>query len=523
MPDRTALIVENESLTFRELEEASNRIAHYYLANGLGAGNHVGLMSTNTLEHVVVMLALFKIRAIPINLNYRYTAPELEYVARSGDLDAIFYERKVEETVATATADLPRVRNFLVAEDGTPPSGAMKATPYKDAQAAGSAVRDFEPRSADDLYILFTGGTTGYPKGVMWRQEDIWRTLGGGIDFTTGDRLEEFDQAERARNGGPMIAFPLSPLSHGAAVWATLMHLFAGHTTILMRKFDPVAAWQTVDRHKVQIMFMTGDAMGRPLIEAYENGDYDGTSLVAVASSAAVFSESIKRKWMKTFPNTLFTDSIGASEVGSSGVGVLSEDTITGEGPVVSISPGTIVVDEDNQVVDPDDNVGRVVRTGRSGHVPLGYYGDEAKSKATFMERDGVRFAITGDYARIEEGRRLTLLGRGSGCINTGGEKVFPEQVEVTLKSHPQIYDALVVGVPDERWGSRVSAVIQTRDGADLSIESVQDHVRTQLAGYKVPRSITFVDEIPRHVTGKANYPRAKEIMLAALGASTAK
>jgi 3-oxocholest-4-en-26-oate---CoA ligase len=517
VPDNTALIVDENSLTYRELEEAANRIAHFLRNEGLGCGAHVGLFSRNTIEHVVVMLAVFKIRATPINLNFRYTPAELAYVAESGDLDAIFFERGFEATVAAAVSDLPRLRLYLVAEDGTPASGQLDATEYTQALSAGSPHRDFGPRSPDDVYILFTGGTTGYPKGVMWRHEDIWRVLGGGIDFLSGQRLEEFDQAERARLGPPMMTLPLSPLSHGAAMWATLMHLFAGHTTILMKRFDPMAAWKTIDRHKVQVLFMTGDAMGRPLIEAYEAGDFNGSSLVAVASSAAVFSETIKRRWIATFPDAMFTDSIGASEVGSSGVGVLTEESINAEGPLVALAPGTIIVDDDDKIIDPDSSVGRIVRTGRSGHVPLGYYGDEEKSKATFFEADGVRYAITGDYARVEDGRRLTLLGRGSGCINTGGEKVFPEQVEMALKGHPEVYDALVVGIPDERWGIRVSAVIQPRPGTRPSDASIQEYVRRHLAGFKVPRSIVLVDSMPRHVTGKANYPLAKQIMLDSL------
>jgi acyl-CoA synthetase (AMP-forming)/AMP-acid ligase II len=514
VPENIALIVNDDSITYRELEEAANRIAHFLSGQGIETGAHIGLFSRNTIEHVVVMLAVLKIRAIPINLNYRYTSAELAYVAENGDLDAVFYERGFEATVMDAISGNQRVRLLLVAEDGTPASGQSEAVEYTQALDAGSPPRDFGPRSPDDIYILFTGGTTGYPKGVMWRHEDIWRVLGGGINFLSGERLDEFDQARRARSEPPMMALPLSPLSHGAAVWATLMHLFAGHTTILMNKFDPVEAWHTIDRHEVQILFMTGDAMGRPLIEAYEAGGFDGSSLVAVASSAAVFSETIKRRWITSFPNVMFTDSIGATEVGSSGVGILTEESISAEGPLVSLAPGTIVVDDDNNIVDPDTNVGRIVRTGRAGHVPLGYYRDEEKSRSTFFEADGVRYAITGDYARVEDGRRLTLLGRGSGCINTGGEKVFPEQVEVTLKAHPDVYDALVVGVPDERWGNRVSALIQARPGTRPSNTSIQEHVRKHLAGFKVPRSIVLVDEMPRHVTGKANYPLAKQMML---------
>ncbi len=523
VPDRVALIVDDEQVTYAELDAQANRLAHFLAARGIGRGDHVGILSVNTIEYVVAMLGLFKIRAVPINVNYRYVESELDYIAGEADLVAMVLQRSFLPVMTTVAARHPALRTLVVTEDGSgaaAAAGGPAVARWDEALAAGSPDRDFGERSADDLYILFTGGTTGYPKGVVWRHEDVWRVLGGGINFTTGEAAEEYTQSRAARESEPMMTFPLPPLMHGATQWSTFMHLFAGQTTILIGKFDPHRVWQIVDKHKVALLFMSGDAMARPLIEAYGEGPYEGTSLMVVSSSAALFSLPVKQRWMATFPNAFFTDSLGSSETGFSGTSVLNGENLSAEGPVVSIGPETVVFDDDLNILDPDTNVGAIGRSGRGGHVPLGYYGDEEKSKATFIERDGKRYAIPGDYVRIESGRRLTLLGRGSNCINTGGEKVYPEEVEVALKSHPGVYDALVVAIPDDRYGQLVSAVVQPREGAGLTLESVQAHLRPLLSGYKLPRVLAVVEEIPRHVTGKANYPRAKEIAMGTRGES---
>ncbi|MCD6640361.1 MAG: AMP-binding protein, partial [Nocardioides sp.] len=388
---------------------------------------------------------------------------------------------------------------------------------WEDALAGQSTERDFEERSGDDLYIVYTGGTTGFPKGVMWRHEDFWRVLGGGIDFMTGSWLEEHDQSKAAAgNDNPMVMFPLSPLMHGGAQAALLMHLFAGQVTVLAPKFDPEEVWRTVERDKVQGIFMTGDAMARPLIEAYESGSHDASSLFVVASSAAIFSRPVKERWMAAFPNAIFTDSIGASETGFSGTGMQDAENIKGEGPLVTLGPQTVVLDEDNKVIGPEA-IGQVGRVARSGCIPVGYYKDEVKTAQTFLTVDGERYSVPGDFARIEPEGKVRLLGRGSNCINTGGEKVYPEEVEMALKAHPDVYDALVVGVADENYGQGVSAVLQPRGDSRPGLEEVREFLRPSLSGYKLPRSLTWVDEIPRSATGKANYPAAKEIATAAL------
>jgi acyl-CoA synthetase (AMP-forming)/AMP-acid ligase II len=523
VPDRLALQVGDRTLTFAELEAESNRLAHHLAAQGVGLGDHVGIFAKNGVEHVVAMLAIYKLRAVSININYRYVERELSHIVENSDMVGLVVERCYAPVVAQVAPQHPLLRFVIVAEDGTDPAApggdatSFGGTAWADAVDGQSVERDFEPRSDDDLYIVYTGGTTGFPKGVMWRHEDWWRVLGGGIDFMSGERLEEHDQSRKALAGAPMVTLPISPIMHGGAQAGLLMHLFGGHTTILVPTFDPDEIWQIIDREKVQLIFITGDAMARPLIEAYEAGTYDGSSLIAVASSAAIFSKPVKERWMAAFPSVFFTDSIGASETGFQGTALQDASTLGTDGPIVALGPGTVVLGDDNRPLDPVADVGKVGRTARSGNVPLGYYKDEAKSRATFIEVDGVRYSVPGDLARIESGNRITLLGRGSNCINTGGEKVFPEEVEMALKGHPDVYDALVVGVPDERFGWAVAAVVEPRGGAEPTLDGVQAYLRDHLSGYKLPRSLTLVPEIPRHATGKADYPAAKAIAAAAL------
>ncbi len=520
VPERPVIRVGDRAVSYLDLEHEANGLAHFLVSRGIGVGDHVGIYAKNSVEHVVALLAVFKIRAVAINVNYRYVEGELDYLFDNSDIVALLHERPYAPLVAATAPKHPKLQTIVAMPDPTAAEDASDISPYggltwAEALEGQSAERDFGERSGDDLYIVYTGGTTGFPKGVMWRHEDFWRVLGGGIDFMTGERLEEYDQSKGAATNDPMVTFPLSPLMHGGAQAAMLMHLFAGHLTILAPKFDPDEVWRTIDAHGVQLIFMTGDAMARPLIEAYEAGDYDGSSLVAVASSAAIFSRPVKERWMAAFPHAFFTDSVGSSETGFQGTGLQDKDNIKGEGCVVTLGPESVVLDEDNRVLDAGD-VGAIGRLARSGSVPLGYYKDAEKSARTFVEVDGTRYSIPGDFARIEPDDKVTLLGRGSNCINTGGEKVYPEEVEMALKAHPDVYDVLVVGVADENYGQAVSAVVQPRGENRPSLEELRTFLRSQLSGYKLPRSVTWVDEIPRSATGKANYPRARELAVSA-------
>jgi acyl-CoA synthetase (AMP-forming)/AMP-acid ligase II len=532
-PDKPAVKVGDRTVTYAELESEANRLAHYLQSQGVKAGDHVAVYAKNSIEHVVAVLAIVKIRAVNINVNYRYVEGELNYLFDNADVVALIHERTYAPLVAKTAPNHPRLKTFVVVPDVIEPDDQSDVSSYggvlyADALAGQSDARDFDERSPDDLHIIYTGGTTGFPKGVMWRHEDFWRVLGGGIDFYTGEPLSEFDQSEQAAQEGRMVTFPLSPLMHGGAQAGLLMHLFAGHLTILEPKFDPRRTWEIIDENGVMLIFMTGDAMARPLIEEFERKaatgtPYSGASLFAVSSSAAIFSPEVKERWIAALPNPVYTDSVGASETGFQGMGMQDKEHISSDGPVVGLGPNSVVLDEQNRVLDLATSVGKIGRLARGGSVPVGYYKDPEKSAATFLEIDGKRYSVPGDFARIEEGNRVTLLGRGSNCVNTGGEKVYPEEVEMAIKRHPAVYDVLVVGIPDEKYGQSVAAAIQVREGATVELDELREFLREFLSGYKLPRAMTIVPEIPRNATGKAQYPRAKELVLEAQAATAAE
>jgi len=307
-----------------------------------------------------------------------------------------------------------------------------------------------------------------------------------------------------------MISFPTAPLMHGSAQWGTLGGLFQGNTIVLIPKFDARAVWEIVQREHVNVMMITGDAMARPLVEALADSSYDTSSLIAVSSTAAVFSPSVRDEFMELLPNVYFTEAIGSSETGFSGMSAISKGSgQKGGGPNVQLGRDTIVIGDDGKPVSPGS--GEVGRVARSGNVPLGYYKDPGKTAQTFVTINDVRYSIPGDFAMVEADGTMTLLGRGSVCINSGGEKIYPEEVEAALKSHADVFDCLVVGMPDERWGQAVAAVVQPRAGCSPSLADLAAHVRKSLAAYKAPRALFLVDEIQRHPSGKPNYPWAQE------------
>ncbi len=504
VPERLAIACGDAEISYRDLEARTNQLAHCLAAAGVGVGDHVGVYGRNSIELVEAFLAAYKLRAIPVNVNYRYVEAELRYLFSEAELKALVFDRQYGDKVAALRPDFPDLRRALAIDDGSGAALPPGAVDFATAIAGESADRDFGPRSPDDIYLLYTGGTTGYPKGVLWRQEDVWRTLGGGIDFATGERLaDEWEQIRRGTAGPTgMIRLATAPLIHGSAQWSTLPALFAGDSVVLMSQFDPHEVWRAVQRHKVNTIVMVGDAMARPLIEAYEQERYDSSSVIAVSSNGSIFSATVKEQYLALLPNVVITDAIGSSETGFTGLGFVSAGTKKTEGPTVTAGPSTIVIDEQNRPVGP----GEVGRIARGGHIPLGYYKDAVKTAALFADVDGVRYAVPGDYARVEEDGSITLLGRGNTCVNTGGEKVFPEEVEGALKSHADVFDAIVIGVPDELLGQRVAALVQPREGRDLDLGALDAHLRTQIAGYKVPRSVWVVDEIGRTPAGKADY-----------------
>jgi 3-oxocholest-4-en-26-oate---CoA ligase len=527
--DRLALSVDDERRTYRQLDENANRFAHHLARSaGIGPGDHVGVYGMNSVEWIEAMLAAFKLRAVPINVNYRYVEDELRYLFDNADLAAVVVDRSLAPRLANVRHELPRLRHVVVVDDpGAAATGdVLDAVPFRQALAGGSPERDFGPRSPDDHYILYTGGTTGMPKGVVWRQEDVFMALGGGIDAYTQEPVaSETALAEKAAaTETPLRSLCLPPLMHGAAQWAVMRFLFDGSTTVLARRFDAHEAWRTIAREGINSTMITGDAMGRPLIEALDDLDGEGldlSSLFVVASSAAVFSPAVKDRFLARFPNLILVDAIGSTETGANGMATVRPGGEMRGGPTVQPGRDAVVVDDELLELAPGEK--RIGRLARKGNIPLGYYKDEIKTRETFVTApDGTRYVLAGDMAQRQVDGTITLLGRGSGCINTGGEKVFPEEVEGVLKAHPRVFDALVVGVPDERWGQRVAAVVQPRDpgATELTLDEIDAHCRTHLAGYKVPRQLTLVAAISRSPSGKPDYPWAQRVARTDVAAS---
>ncbi len=517
VPDREAVVAGNRRLTYRQLDERVNRLAHHLMANGVGPGDHVALYLYNGSEYLEGMLAAYKLRAVPINVNYRYVEEELRYLLDDSDAVAVVFHAEFAPKLAKVREQLPKLRTFVAVNDATGnDASALGAVEYEDALAGASPERDFAPRSADDLYILYTGGTTGMPKGVIWRHEDIFFGAfgGGGI----GNEVEQPEElADRAREGRTRC-LPACPFMHGTAHWMAFSTIYTGGTVVVSPEhhLDPVRLWELVAKEQVNFLVIVGDAFARPLVEALDrlSPDVDVSGCSVILSGGAILSPTVKRALAERLPGTLIVDGYGSSESGGQG------QSVTVAGGEVSSVPRFMVNDE-TTVLDDELHpapVGLIGRLARRGRIPLGYYKDPQKTAATFPVVDGVRWSVPGDHARIEDDGSITLLGRGSVSINTGGEKVYPEEVEAALKAHPDVFDAVVVGVPDERWGERVVALVQPRRDRSPSFGDLDAHVRTQVAGYKAPRDIVVVDSVVRSPSGKPDYRWGKSTAISRLG-----
>jgi acyl-CoA synthetase (AMP-forming)/AMP-acid ligase II len=513
--EREYLVCDGQRRTYAEMEARANRLAHHLAAHGIGPGDHVGIYAQNSVEWVETLWAVFKLRAVWVNINYRYVEDELRYLFDNADLQALVYQRQYAPRVAGVLAAMPLLRHTIAIEDGSDDDVApIGSVEYEAALAGASPVRDFAPRSAGDRYILYTGGTTGMPKGVVWRHEDVFMALGGGIDPMTNARAErpEF-MVEKAKMGVPLTFLPIAPLMHGATQWAVMGQSFLGNKVVLVGKFDARRVWELVEQERVNSIMITGDAMARPLIEALAAPDapWDVSSLYLLTSSAATFSPSVKDQFFERFPSLMMIDAIGSSESGNNGmVMVQAGQTAMKGGPTVSRIGQTVVLDEDGKPMEP--GCGRIGKIARARDIPLEYYKDPQKTAETFVVYDGVRYAMPGDYAMVEDDGRITLLGRGSVSINSGGEKIFPEEVEAAVKSHPAVFDCTVVGVPDARWGECVTAVVEMRSGAQATLEDIQRHCRTKIAGYKIPKRLRTVERLVRSPSGKPDYRWAKVV-----------
>jgi acyl-CoA synthetase (AMP-forming)/AMP-acid ligase II len=518
-PDREYLVANGKRRTYAEMEDRANRLAHHLAAQGIGPGDHVGIYAYNSVEWVETAWAVFKLRAVWININYRYVKDELHYLLTNADLKALVHQREFSPLVSALLPDLAELRHVIVIEDGTDaPDPASDAVHYEDALAAQSPERDFGPRSADDHYILYTGGTTGMPKGVVWRHEDVFYALGGGTDAMTNTRIEDPGRMVEQGANGAGTHLPVAPLMHGATQWAVMGRSFVGSKIVLMAKFDPHEVWDLVEKEAVNSLMITGDAMGKPLIEALDDPGthHDLSSLFAVVSSAALFSAPVKDQFFARLPHIMMTDAIGSSETGNNGMSIITAGhTAMKSGPTVQVVGQSVVLDEDLNPVEPGSGV--VGKIARSGDIPIGYYNDPKKTAEVFLNIRGTRYVMPGDFATVEANGNITLLGRGSIVINSGGEKIFPEEVESAVRSHPDVMDAIVCGAPDERWGQTVAAIIQPRVGHEPpTLESIQEHCRNAIAGYKLPRRLHVVDAVERSPSGKPDYSWAAAIVTGA-------
>jgi acyl-CoA synthetase (AMP-forming)/AMP-acid ligase II len=500
--DRIAITCAGHHLTYRELEERANRLAHHLAAHGVGPGDHVGVYLTNGPEYLETMLAAWKLRAVPINVNFRYVAGELRYLFADAAPVAVVYGAEFADRMAEVVPEVPSIRHTLATGDE-----------YEAALAAASPERDFGPRSDDDLYVIYTGGTTGMPKGVVWRQADaFFACIGGGDPMRMSGAVSKPAEVLDRIIDFEFCAYPLAPLMHAAAQWTSLSWLYCGGRVVLNPgSFDPKQVWATIGPEKVNTLIIVGDAMARPLADEWDaSGPYEVDSLYAVGSGGAPLSAHLKERFHRMLPNAMITDGFGSSETGAQGSQRIQPGAESkGVTRFERLGEGTTVLDDDRKEVQPGSGV--VGRVALSGRIPLRYHNDPAKTAETFVEVDGTRWVVTGDMATVEADGSITLLGRGSVSINTGGEKVFPEEVESVLKGHPAVYDAVVVGVPDERWGERVCAVVAVTPGATPpTLGELAAFARERLAGYKVPRELVVVDEVVRSPVGKADYRWAK-------------
>jgi acyl-CoA synthetase (AMP-forming)/AMP-acid ligase II len=513
VPDHEAFVCGDRRLTYRAADERANQLAHALAARGIGAGDHVALYLYNGTEYLEAMVAAFKLRAVPINVNYRYVEDELRYLLDDADAKAVIFHAEFAPKLARIRGELRNLTTFVAVDDGR---DAMQHVPdaftYDTLLAQYPTERGFAPRSGDDLYILYTGGTTGMPKGVMWTHEDAFFGAMGGAGGGGPMITRPEDIADRCRDARTRCV-PACPFMHGTAHWMAFGALFTGGAVIVYenRHFDPLRLWQLIEREQANFVVIVGDAFARPLVDALDTPDgsaLDVSCCRVLLSGGAILSPAVKHALIEHLPGTLVVDGYGASETGGQG------QSISVAGGEVATAPRFQMNDE-TQVLTDDLTpapAGVVGKLARRGHIPLGYYKDPAKTAATFPVIDGVRWAVPGDHARLDDDGMITLLGRGSVSINTGGEKVYPEEVESALKSHTGVQDAIVVGVPDARWGERVVAVVQPRDGAALSLDGLQAHAGAHVARYKVPRDVVLVDEIVRSPSGKPDYRWAKQI-----------
>jgi fatty-acyl-CoA synthase len=517
IPDNLALVQGERRVTWREFDDRAARLANGMRAAGVGTGAKVASYLYNCNEYLEGVYASFKLRTVPVNVNYRYLEDELVYLLDNSDAEVLLFHGSLGDRVAKVRDRAPKVKLWVQVDDGSPRQEFAVA--YEDLIAENEPMERIE-RSGDDYYFLYTGGTTGMPKGVMWRNEDLYGVLAEAAYALVGATLPERSEDAGAiatatvEKMGPRIHLPASPLMHGTGAFSSFQSMFLGGTIVTLegRHFDPHELWRVVERERVTQMAIVGDAFAKPMVKALEEAEangtpYDATSVQLIISSGVIWSAEVKQALMAR-AQCFCLDSLGSSE----GVGFANSMSAPGsEQPTAKFTIGAEakVLKEDGAEVEPGtDDIGLLAL---GGHLPTGYYKDEEKSAGTFRVLGGKRWSIPGDFARVETDGTIVLLGRGSVCINSGGEKIFPEEVEEAVKLHPSVADCLVVGIPDERFGEAVTAVVELHPGDETGSEEITAALEA-LARYKRPRNFVFVPQVVRGPNGKADYRWAKEL-----------
>lgn len=529
VPDRELICQGDRRHTYAQVAERSKRLAAYLHAQGLGChtersalADHevgqdlLGIYAHNGHEYVEAMMGAFRARVAPFNVNYRYVENELRHLLADAGATALIYHAAFAPRLAEVLPELPTLRVLIQIADESGNELLDGAVDYESVIASTALEPLPVQPSPDDLYVLYTGGTTGMPKGVLWRQHDIFMAACGGRDMFSGSLIGSYDEvaARAAANPGIRIML-LPPLIHGAAQWAVLTAMMTGQTVVLsavVQHLDADEIVRAIEREGVAILVVVGDAMARPLLAAIESSSADVSSLVALASGGAVLSPSAKQRWIAAIPGLVVMDAVGSSEGGTQ----LNHVSSSG-----SVSTGTFIPGADTCVVAED--FGSVLAAGHDGigwlaqrrFTPLGYKGDAAKTAVTFPVIDGVRYVLPGDRARLLQDGSIELLGRDAVTINSGGEKIFVEEVELAISSHPAVADVVVVGRPSERWGQEVVAIIAPAEGAEPSAEELIAHAAESIARYKLPKTVVFRPEIVRSPVGKADYRWAREQAIA--------
>ncbi len=512
IPDALAQQQGERQISWAEFDRRANGVAATLLAApGVAEQDKVAQYLFNGPEYLESVFAAFKAGLAVVNTNYRYTAGEIEYLWDNADVTAVVFHGTFADQCATVRERLPKITTWLWVDDGAGDCPDW-ATPYEDAAATGSAEAVAGPwgRSGDHLLLLYTGGTTGMPKGVMWRQDDLF----GVLDANNRKRMppEEDLDAVRSRLSGPGPRnMPAARLMHGTGLFNAISNLMVGGsiTTMEQRSFSPEGFLDAVERHGINSTSIVGDAFAKPILRALdaEPDRWDISSLRVVVSSGVMWSKETKDGLLGHNPRLIMVDALGSSEA----IGMATNTTTADSGDETAkfeLGPNTRVVTDDGRFVQPgSDELGRVAIKGRT---PIGYYKDEHKSAQTFVTIDGDRYSIPGDYATVAEDGSINLLGRGSQCINTGGEKVYPEEVEEILKLHDAVHDAAVVGVPDERWGEAITAIVEPNPGTEIDGDDLIGYVKTKLAAYKAPKRIIVVESVDRAPNGKLDYKALK-------------